>query len=144
MAATTADAIVNRIRSICSGPVFQLEEAVSWVDFDLQPESNIDGVYRIPPPSSQGSLGGFGYSEDRTESLQIWVARKHNGEYAAVRRALSNDVHSLTAAIIRDAHQVSGDYGVTDEGRGHAGAEVPDATYMTMRLTLPINYDAQW
>jgi hypothetical protein len=144
MAAMTADQIVNRIRSICSGPVFGFQEAVSWVDFDLQPESNIDGVYRIPPMSSQGSLGGFGFYEDRQESVQIWVARKHNGDYAAVRSALSNDVHSLTAAVMRDGHETSGDYAVTDEGRGHAIAEVPDTTYMTMRLTLPINYDAQW
>lgn len=144
MAAMTSAEILNRISSICEGPVFGFVEAVSWVDFDLQPESNIDGVYRIPPPSSQGSLGGFGYREDRTESIQVWVARKHNGDYRAAAQLLMQDVHSLTSAIVRDAHEVSGDYGITDEGRGHAIADVPGADYLTMRLTLPINYDAQW
>lgn len=144
MAAMTVDQIVNRIRSICAGPVFGFEEAVSWVDFDLQPDSNIDRVYRIPPPSSQSAVGGFGFREDRTDTVQIWIARKRFGDDNAARQTLSQDVHSLTAAIMRDAHEVSGDYTIPDEGRGHAVDEQIGAAFLTVRFTLAVNYDAQF
>lgn len=144
MAATTADQIQNRIRSICAGPVFGFVESVTWTDFDLQPDSNIDGVFRVPPLSSQTSIGGFGFWEDRTETVQIWVARKPHGDYDAARTLLQRDVHSLTAAVMRDADTTSGDYHVLDEGRGHAFTEEAGAEYLTMRLTLPLNYDAQF
>jgi hypothetical protein len=85
-------------------------------------------VFRIPPPSSQSVIGGFAFAEDRTDTLQIWVARKRNGDYDAVRRALLRDVHSLTAAIVRDGAVTSGDYDVPDTGRGHAIAEDRDST----------------
>ena len=143
MAALTVDAIVDRVRSLCVGAPFYFTEAVSWDTFDLQPSTNIDAVFRIPPPSSQRAIGGFGYTEDRTDSLQIWVARKRNDDFAAVRRSLGRDVHSLTAAIVRDGLQSGGDYAVLDEGRGHAISAPPGREYVTLRLTLPVNYDAQ-
>jgi hypothetical protein len=144
MTALTADLIVDRVTSIVTGAPFQLVEATTWTDFDRQPTTNVDGVFRIPPLTSQSAIGGFAYSEDRTDTLQVWIARKHQHDYATVRRRLLQDVHSLTAAIIRDAHQVSGDYGVLDEGRGHAIEDLPEAEYLTLRLTLPVNYDAEW
>jgi hypothetical protein len=144
MAATTADVIVDRVRSILASPVFGFTEAVTWSSFDQQPDTNIDRVYRIPPPSSQRSAGGFGFTEDRTDVLQIWVARKHHQDMHVTRSLLLRDVHSLTTAILRDAHEASGDYGIPDEGRGHAIADVPRAAYVTLRLTLPVNYDCQF
>lgn len=144
MAATTADAIVDRLRSVCSKPPFEFTEAVAWHTFDLQPSGNADQVFRVHPPSSQSVQGGFGYAEDRTDTVQIWVARKHNQQYAAVRKTLLRDMHSLTAAVVRDAHVQSGDYGIPDEGRGHTvSPDIAGREYVTLRLTLPINYDAQ-
>jgi hypothetical protein len=143
MAALTADVIVDRVRSICSGDPFGFVESVSWNTFDLQPDSNIDGVFRIPPPASQVVIGGFAFAEDRTDTLQVWVARKRNDDYDAARRALLRDVHSLTAAIVRDGAVTSGDYDVRDDGRGHAISEDPGRDYLMLRLSLPINYDSQ-
>ncbi len=146
MTALTADVIVDRIRTICIGAPFELVEATRWDTFELQPTTNIDGVFRIPPPSSQYTTGMFGFVEDRVDTLQVWVARKHNQQWDDVRRRLLQDVHSLTTAIIRDAHQVSGDYTIHDEGRGHSiggDDENRDAEYLTLRLTLPVNYEAQ-
>jgi hypothetical protein len=143
MAPMTMDVIVDRVRSICCSSPFAFTEAVSWADFDLQPEANIDRVFRIPPPSSQFVTGGFAFAEDRTDSLQIWVARTRNGDYNAVRRALLQDVHSLTASVVRDGAVSSGDYDVRDGGRGHAIAEDRGLEFVTLRLTLPINYEAQ-
>lgn len=144
MSATTIDAIVDRVRSLCAGAPFYFTEAAHWGTFDLQPTTNVDQVFRIPPPSSQSVAGGFSYMESRTDSMQIWVARKHNQDYPAVRRTLLRDMHSLTAAITRDAYQSSGDYGIPDGGRGHSiSPEAPGKDYITLRLTLPVNYDAQ-
>lgn len=143
MAAMTVDQIVDRVRSICTGPDFQFIEAVSWNTFDMQPTTNLDKVFRIPPPSSQQTHGRFGYAEDRTDSLQIWLARLVNADYDQTRRALLQDMHSLTAAVVRDAYEQSGDYAVLDGGRGHAIVEDPGQAYVALRLTLPINYEAQ-
>lgn len=143
MPAMTADVIVDRVRSIVSRAPFSLVETTAWHTFDLQPTTNVDAVCRIPPPSSQSVLGGFDYAEDRRDSLQVWVARKHNQDFDLVRRTLLRDVHSLTAAIVRDAHQVSGDYAVPDEGRGHSIAMDPGKEYVTLRLTLAVNYESQ-
>lgn len=143
MPAMTADLIVDRVRSVCAGATFGLIEATGWDSFDLQPTTNIDGVFRVPPPNSQHTVGMYDYAEDRTESLQIWVARKHNSDYSAIRKVLLRDMHSLTAAVVRDAHQQSGDYSVSDGGRGHTILAETGKEYITLRLTLPIRYEAQ-
>lgn len=138
----TADVIVDRVRSICCSSPFAFTEAVSWASFNQQPDQNIDQVFRIPPPMSGQVIGGFSFTEDRTDELQIWVARKRNGDYDGVRRALLKDVHSLTAAITRDGLVNSGDYGVLDE-RSHEITEDAGTDYAHLRLTLSVNYDAQ-
>jgi hypothetical protein len=144
MAALTADVIVDRIRSICVASPFGFSEAPTWNSFDQVPTGAIDGSFRVPPPASQRVNGRFDYVEDRTESVQIWVARKHGMDYGAVRQALLRDVHSLTSAVVRDAHQESGDYAVLDGGRGHAiSPEDQTKEYITLRLTLPVYYEAQ-
>lgn len=139
----TADVIVDRVRSICVSHPFNFTESESWNTFDLQPDSNIDGVFRIPPPSSQFVQGGFAYLDDRRDQMQVWVARKRNSDYDGVRRALLRDVHSLTAAIVRDGAVSSGDYDIPDGGRGHAITEDRGQEFVVLRLTLPIQYEAQ-
>lgn len=143
MAALTADQVVDRVRSICCAAPFSFLEAQAWREFDKQPSQNVDGVFRIPPPASQGVIGGFDFVEDRTDAMQIWVARKVKQDYDTARRTLLRDMHSLTAAIVRDGSQISGDYVVPDEGRGHSIQAEPGKEYATLRLTLPINYEAQ-
>jgi hypothetical protein len=141
--AMTMDVIVDRVRSVCVGAPFAFREAESWDSFDLQPTTNVDAVFRIPPPASGSVSGGFAFTEQRRDQMQVWVARKRNGDYDAVRRALLRDVHSLTAAITRDGLQTSGDYDIPDGGRGHSIAQDAGLEYVTLRLTLPIDYDAQ-
>lgn len=139
----TMDVIVDRVRSVCVGSPFAFTESASWSDFDLQPSTNIDAVFRIPPPASQFVTGGFAFAEDRRDQMQIWVARRRNGSYDTVRRTLLQDVHSLTAAVVRDALVSSGDYDVPDGGRGHAITEDKGREFVTLRLTLPVQYEAQ-
>lgn len=139
----TGDQIVDRVRSVCLGPDFSLVEAAHWQSFDYQPSQNDDRVVRVPPMASQRTLGQFGFAEDRTDSLQIWLALRHGGDLDATRRALGQYVHSLTAACVRDAFEQSGDYAVLDEGRGHSIVSDPAKEYVMLRLTLPVNYEAQ-
>jgi hypothetical protein len=144
VSALTADQIVDRVRSICASEPFGFTEAVVWESFDLQPATNLDRVFRIQPPSSQRVTGGFDFYEGRTDSLQIWVARRPHGDPAAQRRALLRDMHSLTAAVTRDGLVNSGDYSVPDEGRGHAIQPAGKGKdFAVLRLTLPIEYDSQ-
>jgi len=141
MATMSADEIVDRVRSICVAEPFAYAEAPSWDSFNEVPTTAIDRTFRIPPPSSQRNVGRFSYIEDRTDSMQVWVARKYSGDFDAVRRELLIDVNSLTSAIMHDAYQASGDYSIPDEGRGHAIAAVPKGEYVTLRLTLPLTYE---
>ncbi len=144
MASLIVDEIVDRVRSICVSAPFNLAEAAAWISFDLDPSQTFDeGVFRIPPPSSQKSLGGFGFTEDRTDTMQVWVARRHNNDFAGVRSALLREAHSLTAAVVRDGAQVSGEYAVLDEGRGRAIVSDPGKDYVSLRLTLPVSYESQ-
>jgi hypothetical protein len=135
--------IVDRVRSVCAAAPFGFMEAESWAH--VRPaavDTNIDAVFRIPPPRAS-VRGGFATRGRPTDTLQIWVARKRNGDYDAVRRALLRDVHSLTAAVCATAVS-SGDYDVPDSGRGHQIHRRPRASeYVTLRLTLPVNYEAQ-
>jgi hypothetical protein len=144
MAALTSDEIVDRVRSVCAGAPFYFTEATSWETFDLQPTTNIEACFRIPPPTSSSVRGQIGFYEDRTDLMQVWVSRKIGGDYQAVRRTLLRDLHSLTAAIVRDGAADGGDYHIPDGGRGHAiSPATATAEYVALRLTLPINYDAQ-
>jgi hypothetical protein len=143
MAAMTCDVILDRIRAVCAGPLFRFSEALTWVSFDLQPETNIDSVFRVIPPYSQATFGEMDYVEDRIDVVQIWLARKMNQDADAVRRALLQDMHALTAAIVRDAHEDSGEYLIPDGGRGHAIVYDAGKDYAALRLTLPVRYEAQ-
>lgn len=138
---TTADVIVDRVRSVCAGAPFNFTEARAWTSFELQPTTNIDAVFRIPPPHSGHVRGGFSYTEERTDQIQVWVARKTNNDYAAVRQVLIQDMHSLSAAIVRDGLENLPDYIVSDNGRGHSIAEEQAGNeYVTLRLSLPFSY----
>jgi len=140
----TADQILDRWRAILSGPVFNYIEAISWVSFELQPTTNLDAVYRLVPPASQSTVGHFDYHEERTESVQLWLSRQVQNDYDAVRTRLIQDKDAIIAALTRDAFQDSGDYNLVSEGRGYAVTpERRDASFVSLRLTLAINYDAQ-
>jgi hypothetical protein len=143
VAALTADLIVDRIRSIVVSAPFEFQEAVSWATFDLQPTTNIDAVFRVPPPQSGSVVGGFGYTDDRTDTFEIWIARKRNSDWDGVRRTLLRDVQSITAAVTRDGSVSSGDYLVFDDGRGYEFGTEAGAEFVTATITLPINYDSQ-
>lgn len=139
--ATTHDVIVDRVRSLCLASPFGWTEAVSSEAFTLQGIGSANQVFRVKARGGV-SRGGTGFTEERTDSLEVEVIRRIDADYDATRRALFRDVNSLVAAIIRDGHVSSGEYTVPDAGRAHEVTGQTGASYLTARLTLPINYEA--
>lgn len=138
---TTVDVIVDRVRSLCCASPFTFTEAVSTEDFTLQPTGRGDQVFRVK------ARGGavrpqMGYVEERTDTIEIELIRAVNADYDAARRLLYRDITSLTAAIVRDGHVASGgEYTVPDGTRTSEVIGQPGASFLTMRLTLPVNYE---
>lgn len=140
--ATTPDVLRNRVRSLCSAAPFSYGEAVSSDSFELQGSGSSDAVFRCVVRGG-ASIGGFGYSEDRTDVCEVEVARHIAADYRATFNTLVGDCNSLVAAIIRDGHQTSGSYTVPDDGRSWEITAPTGASYLTLRLTVPLNYEAQ-
>ena len=139
--ATTADVIRDRVASICGSSPFQFVNAVTPFDFDLQPNGQIDQVFRITCESDE-VIGGMNFSEERTDRVEIWVARKQAGTPDQMYRALLTDASSMRAAVIRDGCQNGGDYTVPD-GTTYAIDHQDGLEYAVLRLTVPVNYEAE-
>lgn len=139
--AITLDAIVDRVRSLCVNSPFLFTEAVSTEDFTKQPTGQGDRVFKVK--GRGGSVRGqMGYVEERTDRIELEVIRAVNADYDGARRALLRDATSLTAAVIRDGHVSSGgEYTVPDESRSQEIVGQPGASFLTLRLTLPANYE---
>src|SRR5262245_30815908 len=113
--ATTVDVIRDRIASVCASAPFAFVEAATPLDLDRQPTGASDGAFRVT--SEAGSvIGGFSFAEERTDLVDVWIARKQAGAPRAVYRQLVTDQSSLRAAIIRDGVATSGEYSVPDDG----------------------------
>lgn len=142
MSATTLDAIVDRVRSLCVGAPFNWTEAVQLDSFGLTPTGAIDGAFRVEGQSQQ-PRGWMAFQEECTDLLAVTVARPINDDYQATRRLLLKAGRSLTAAVTRDGAVTSGLYGVVDQGRAWTWEPNPSAGYLALRITLPVNYEAQ-
>jgi hypothetical protein len=136
----TIDAVVDRVRSLCVASPFSFVEAVSSEDFTRQPSGLSDQVFRVKARGGR-ALAQMGMYEERTDLIEMEVIRAVNADYDVTRRALLKDVTSLTAAIIRDGHVTSGEYTVPDEGRTSGILGERGASFLTLRLTLPVNYE---
>ena len=141
---TTLDALVDRVRSLCVAPPFGWVESARLDRFDYDPSQMFGGVsvFRLDT-TSQPPRGGTSYSEERTDLVTVTVGRAIDGDYDAARRGLLRAAHSLTAAIVRDGHEDSGSYTVPDTAQ--VGRIEPDssAAYLSLRVTVPVNYEAQ-
>lgn len=137
--ATTRAALWGRLNSLCASDPFLFLRAQTPFDFTLQPGGLIDGVFRIEV-QQESVIGGMGFTEERTDTFDIWLARAQNNAPQDMYEQLLTDVTSLTAAIVRDGAEVSGEYALVDGG----GAEIKHEdgrAYAVARLTLPLNYE---
>ena len=135
----TLDLLRDRITSVCAGDPFGFTQAdVPWT-FDGMPTGTIDGGFRVT--SDVGPIRGWtNFSEERTDPITIWLARKQTARPEDCYRKLVTDASSLRAAVIRDGVG-GGDFDVPD-GPVSGTIQAPKgAEYAVLRLTLPINYE---
>jgi hypothetical protein len=137
----TSAQIRDRIASVCAAQPFGFLQAETPFSFDLQPAGGIDQVFRI---ETEGGpvLGGFNFTEDRTDLMHIWLARRYEGDTNACYRRLHTDASSIRAAVIRDGAVDSGEYFVPDDGAAMVLQREPNRAYAVLKLTLPTNYEA--
>jgi len=135
------DGIVSRVNSLCASVPFVFGLSVSPFDFDHQPTGNIDQVSRVTV-EGQSVIGGLNFSEERTDLVTIWIARKQTAAPQSAYHLLLTDVTSLTAAVTRDGATGGGDYAVLDGG-GVSFEHEDGREFAVARLSLPINYETQ-
>lgn len=142
MAAMLITAIAQRVASICAGAPFAFSQATEPFSFTLDTTGVIDQSFRIE--HADVSVQGLtNYAEVRIGQLRIFVARKQKAAPHDAYAQLSTDAQSLTAAVTRDGVTGGGDYDVPDAGRGFTIQHDPGKEYAVLRLTLPVNYEAQ-
>lgn len=139
----TLDVIVDRVRSVLVGDPFVYGESVTPFSFDLSPQGQFEGgVCRIEHRPGK-VIGGVRRSEERTDQIEVWVARMHDGEPVRAHRLLTRDLQSITAAVVSDGHFNGGDYALADDGRGHEIRTQESWAYSVLRVTLPVNYETE-
>lgn len=138
---TTAADIRDRVTSICCSDPFGFVLAVNPFDFSQQPTGQIDQVFRITSESDE-VIGGFNYTEDRTDRVDIWVARKQQNAPSVAYDLLLQDADALRSAVIRDGATGGGDYAVPN-GAGFSITHEDGQEFAVLRLTLPVNYEAE-
>jgi len=139
--ATTRVELLERLTSLCASEPFAFMPAISPFDFDQQPTGQIDQVFRVTVEPF-AVIGGFRYSEERTDLFTVWVARKQKAAPQEAFTALATDVNSLFCAIVRDGSTGGGDFAVPDGDAGSFDHE-NGREFAVARLVIPINYEAQ-
>ena len=133
------DGLRDRVTSVCVGLGFTT--ATTPFSFDLQPSGVIDEVFRIET-EALGTIGGFNFTEDRTDLVHIWVARKYAGEPDVVYRRAQQDIGSIRSAVVRDGAVTSGEYAVPDDGWAATVAREAGKEFAILRVSIPCNYES--
>lgn len=143
--ATTLDVIVDRVRSLCVASPFEFIESarLDRFEWDAAQVFGEVSIFRVET-ASQPARGGTSFTEERTDLVTVTVGRAINADYDTARRVLTRMSHSLTAAIVRDGAEDSGSYTVPDAGFASRIEADPTQAYLSLRLTLPVNYEAQF
>lgn len=134
-----ASSIVGHVRNVLEAAPFALVPTQTPYSFSLQPATNVSGTYRLVPAAVR-SVGAFGLYETRTDTLEMWTAKTHDGDTTAAMDALVTLAHSLTAAVVRDG--IARDYMLVDDGRAVEVQAPSGAAYAVLRMTLPLTYAA--
>lgn len=134
----TPDVLRDRVTSVCA--TLGLVQARTPFSFELQPDGEIDQTFRV---ESEAYLvrGGFAFTEERTDLMTVWVARKHHAQPNEMYRVLTRDISSIRAAIIRDGCQVSGEYTSPDDGWEWGIQRESGNGYAVLQVALPLNYE---
>jgi len=139
MAEHVASSIVGFVRAVVEADPFGLRPSPTPFDFDRVPQDVIDGSYRLVPVAVR-SVGALDYYETRTDTLDLWIARAHNGNPTATMDALLTETHSLVSAVARAGQAY--DFDLTDDAWGYQVRPIPGASYTVAQITLPLSYAA--
>lgn len=139
MAEYLPTSIVGMVRNVAEAAPFALVATETPYSFELQPQTQVDGTYRLLPAAIR-SVGALGLYETRTDTYDLWTAATHDGDVTGTLNRLTTLAHSLTAAVTRDG--ISRDYMLVDEGRAVEIRAPQGASYAVLRLTLPLTYAA--
>jgi hypothetical protein len=134
----TREDVLARVTSICAGSPFLFTLAVSPFGFTQQPTGQIDGVFRVVVEQGE-VVGGFSYTEERTDRVTVWVARKQQADAQAAYDRLLADVSSIRSAVIHSGVLV-GDFAVPDGGSTRVEHEA-GREFAVAELTIPVNYE---
>lgn len=137
--AQTRVAIVERVTSLCVGAGFT--QSASPFDFVHQPTGTIDGAFRVLMEQDE-VIGGTSYSEEQTDLMSLWLARKQSDGLGDAYIQLMADVATLRAQIIRDGATGGGEFAVLDGG-GVSFEHTAGQEYAVARLALPVNYEVE-
>jgi hypothetical protein len=137
--AQTRSGVLARIVAICEG--LGLVEAVSPFDFTLQPTGTIDGAFRLTVEALE-TLGGTAYSEEHTDQVVIWIARKQVDGLHGAYAQLVSDVSAVRSAVVRDGSIGGGEFAVEDGGTVTV-EHVAGQEFAVARIALPVNYEVQ-
>jgi hypothetical protein len=138
----TGGDVRDRISSVCADSPFHWTQSQTPFSFDLQPSGQIDEVFRVELEAGS-AIGGFNYTEERIDSIHVWVAKKHAPDISETYRTLLNSASSLRAAVIRDGSAVSETYSIPNAGivlqiQREAGKE-----FAVVRQTVPVCYEVE-
>jgi hypothetical protein len=134
---TIGDLIV-RIATVAEASPFNLVETDDPFSFDQQPQSAIEGAYRIEAELKRQE-GYLGMACLETWAITVWAARRAGRSPGTVRDALTVLVSSLTSALNRDA-LASGEYGVA-ETDGSVAYPDREAEYLVGRVDALVEFD---
>jgi hypothetical protein len=134
----TPDGLRDRVTSVCARLGYL--QAQTPFSFELQPSGAVDEVFRIEGEALT-VIGGFNYTEERTDLLTIWLARKHHSAPTEMYRRLTQDVSSIRAAVVRDGHQTSGEYSVPDDGWAWTIQRETGNGFAVLQVAMPCNYE---
>lgn len=139
--AQTIDTIRTRVSSLLATTPFAYTPSNDPFDFGRDPIGVIDGAFGIQVESGPVT-SGTNYSECRIDTLRIDVARLQNGDPQTCYDTLLTDCRSIIAAVTRDG-LLGGDYNIPDEGRAFTLFHEPGRAFSVLRVSLPVDYDAQ-
>jgi hypothetical protein len=142
MGALTVDLIRARVTSLLARAPFSFTPSPEPFSLDRLPASVMDASFCLEAESGH-VVAGMGYVETRVDLLRLTLARLHNGEPDSCYQALLADCSSVTASVVRDGVVGGGDYDVPDEGRAYTVSHEPGRAFSVLRLTLPVDYEAQ-
>ncbi len=111
--------------------------ALDDFDFDRQPADLIDRSFRVNL-NRDGTLGQLGPAHIEEYALDIWIARRPQGNYSAIRTVLADLLYTLECALY-DYPQL---FNVLEEGVvTEIAPAADDADFVIAHLGLRIDTD---